>query len=60
MKLRFEQYDDEIYYEPINSQSNGSADEDFLTVFEDLFQSHKIKLDISVGLGVKLVDILDI
>ena len=60
MKVKFEQYSDEIYYEPINLESEGTVDEDFLTVFEKLFQSDKIKLDISVGLGVKFVDILNI
>ena len=60
MKVRFEQYDDEVYYEPINSENNGSVDEDFISVFEKLFQSDKIKLDISVGIGVKFLDILNI
>jgi len=60
VKVRFEQYDDEVYYEPINSENNGSVDEDFISVFEKLFQSDKIKLDISVGIGVKFLDILNI
>lgn len=60
MKVRFEQYDDEVYYEPINSESNGSVDEGFVDLFEKLFQSDKIKLDISVGIGVKFLDILNI
>ena len=60
MNVRFEQYDDEVYYEPINSEANGSVDEDFISLFEKLFQSDKIKLDISVGVGVKFLDILNI
>jgi hypothetical protein len=60
VKVRFEQYDDEVYYEPINSESNGPVDEGFVDLFEKLFQSDKIKLDISVGLGVKFLDILNI
>lgn len=60
MNVKFEQYDDDVYYEPINSQSNGPVDGDFIDLFEKLYQSDKIKLDISVGVGVKFLDILNI
>jgi len=60
VKVKFEPYNDEVYYRSINSQSDEPVDENFIELFEKLFQSGKIKLDISVGIGVKFLDILNI
>lgn len=60
MKNRFEQYDDDKYYEPITSDSDSREVEGFLDWFIYNYQSGKIKLDISVGVNLKYLDILSI
>lgn len=61
MKVRFEPYDDSVYYDSlIEPPEKPLIEEDFLDLFSKIYQSDKIKLDISVGISLKFVDILNI
>ena len=60
MKVRFEQYSDEVYYEPLNESKSEDSLNFFVDQFKDAYQSDKIKLDISIGLGLKYLDIIDL
>ena len=61
MKVKFEPYDDSVYYDSLIEPAEiPLIEEDFLDLFSKIYQSGKIKLDISVGIGLKFVDILNI
>lgn len=60
MKIIFEQYNDEVYYEPLNSTVDNDSLENFIVKFKEQYQSDKIKLDISLGLGIKFLDVINI
>lgn len=60
MNIIFEQYSDEVYYDPLTSTSETDTLENFILIFEREYQSDKIKLDITLGLGIKFLDVIHI
>lgn len=60
MNIIFEQYSDEVYYDSLNSTSETDSLGDFILNFEEKYQSDKIKLDITLGLGIKFLDVIHI
>lgn len=62
--VRFEPYNDNVLYDSLldsNEIKYDPTDEDnFLDIFQRRYQSSKIKLDISVGIDKKFLDILNI
>lgn len=60
MNVKFEVYSDEVYYEPLNQNDEPDSLSDFLYAFDKTYQSSKIKLDISLGLGIKYLDVINI
>lgn len=60
MNVKFVPYDDRVYYEPLNEDSSYEALDDFIDWFKQTYQSDKIKIDITVGIGLKYLDVLNI
>lgn len=60
MNIIFEEYNDEVYYDPLNSTVENDSFELFISEFEKRYQSDKIKLDITLGLGIKFLDVIHI
>lgn len=60
MNIIFEQYSDEVYYDPLNSTSDTDSLDEFIFTFKEKYQSDKIKLDITLGLGIKFLDVIHI
>jgi len=60
VNARFEPYSDNTYYEPLTEDAAGREVDGFLDWFVYNYQAGKIKLDLSVGLSLKYLDILDI
>lgn len=60
MNIRFEVYSDEVYYEPLNRTDASDSFSEFINIFDELYQSDNIKLDISLGFGIKYLDVLNI
>lgn len=57
MKVRLQQYNDSVYYESLTADPELDGIRDFFTWFSKNYQTGKIKLDISVGLSIKYLDI---
>jgi hypothetical protein len=59
VNIKFEQYSDEVYYEPLN-EAHDDCLNDFIDQFVKSYQSGNIKLDISLGIGIKYLDVISI
>ncbi len=57
MKVRLQQYNDSVYYESLSADPELDGIRDFFTWFSKNYQTGKIKLDISVGISIKYLDI---
>ena len=62
--VRFEPYNDNVLYDSLLDSNEAKCDptgeDTFLDIFQRRYQSSKIKLDISVGIDKKFLDILNI
>jgi len=61
MKAKFEPYDDNKFYESLAETNPRLLPNElsFCEKFQSFYQSEKIKLDLSVGIGLKFLDILN-
>lgn len=57
MKVRLQQYNESVYYESLFVDPGLDGIRDFFAWFAKNYQTGKIKLDISVGLSIKYLDI---
>ena len=57
MNVKLQQYNDSVYYESLVTDPGLDGIRDFFVWFSKNYQTGKIKLDISVGLSTKYLDI---
>ena len=57
MNVKPQQYNDSVYYESLVTDPELDGIRDFFAWFSKNYQTGKIKLDISVGLSTKYLDI---
>lgn len=61
MNVKFIQYDDEVYYEPLNQSDSEDISEyinEIINWYQSAYQTGNIKIDLTVGLGLKFLDIV--